>query len=59
MINIKTIRQFRILKILSIIKTIDDFELKAALNMAVVEENRKSFPLALTYRKKPKHGKIP
>jgi hypothetical protein len=24
---------------------------KAALNMAVVEENRKSFPLALTYRK--------
>jgi signal transduction histidine kinase len=34
-------------------KTIDDFELKrkAALNMAVVEENRKSFPLALTYRK--------
>jgi hypothetical protein len=27
--------------------------------MAVVEENRKSFPLALTYRKKPKHGKIP
>jgi hypothetical protein len=47
-------------KILSIIKTIDDFELKEnALNMAVVEENRKSFPLALTYRKKPKHGKIP
>jgi hypothetical protein len=27
--------------------------------MAVVEENRKSFPLALTYKKKPKHGKIP
>jgi hypothetical protein len=39
-------------KILSIIKTIDDFELKEKLlNMAVVEENRKSFPLALTYRK--------
>jgi hypothetical protein len=38
--------------ILSIIKTIDDFvKRKAALNMAVVEENRKSFPLALTYRK--------
>jgi hypothetical protein len=40
------------LEILSIIKTIDDFELKEKLlNMAVVEENRKSFPLALTYRK--------
>ncbi|MDO5969864.1 tetratricopeptide repeat-containing sensor histidine kinase [Flavivirga aquimarina] len=34
-------------------KTISDFELKrkAALNMAVVEENRKNFLAALTYRK--------
>ena len=34
-------------------KTINDFELKrkAALNMAVVEENRKNFLLALAYRK--------
>ncbi len=34
-------------------KTINDFELKrkAALNMAVVEENRQRFPLALVYRK--------
>jgi signal transduction histidine kinase len=34
-------------------KKIKSFELKqnATLNMAVVEENRKNFPLALTYRK--------
>lgn len=34
-------------------KKVKDFELKrkAAINMAVVEENRKNFPLALVYRK--------
>jgi signal transduction histidine kinase len=34
-------------------KKVKSFEIKqtAALNMAVVEENRKNFPLALTYRK--------
>ncbi|UQD56214.1 ATP-binding protein [Flavobacterium sp. K5-23] len=34
-------------------KKTNDFQLKktAAMNMAVVEENRKNFPLALTYRK--------
>lgn len=34
-------------------KKVKDFELKrkSTLNMAVVEENRKNFPLALTYRK--------
>ena len=34
-------------------KTVKNFELKqnAALNMAVVEENKKNFPLALDYRK--------
>lgn len=34
-------------------KKVKDFELKrrAAMNMAVVEENRKNFPLALVYRK--------
>jgi hypothetical protein len=55
----KTIRQFRICKSYQLSKQLMTVKRKAALNMAVVEENRKSFPLALTYRKKPKHGKIP
>jgi hypothetical protein len=52
MINIKTIRQFRICKSYQLSKQLMTLvKRKAALNMAVVEENRKSFPLALTYRK--------
>lgn len=40
-------------------KTVRNFELKqnAALNMAVVEENKKNFPLALNYRKESENWK--
>ncbi len=40
-------------KVYQLSKKIDDFEIKrkAALNMAVVEENRKNYLLALAYRK--------